>query len=120
MGGAEPTGLLDVGFQLSFAATMGLILLYPRIRSLLSRLPRWLAESLALTIAAELATLPIVLAVFQQVSLVSPLANLLAAPLVPWIMASDAVLVAALLSAPVASGLAWVVWRPTTLLVEMV
>jgi competence protein ComEC len=120
MGMAEPLVLLDVGFQLSFAATLGLILIYPRIRRLLSRLPTWLAEPLALTVAAELATLPVVLTTFHQVSLVSPAANVLAAPLVPLIMAAGTLFVPALLIPPVASGLAWLVWLPTTVFVEMV
>ncbi len=116
MGFVQPGVLLDVGFQLSTAATLGLILLYPRIHPWLARAPRWVAEPLALSLAAELATLPIVLSVFHQVSLVGPLANVLAAPLVPLIMASAAALALVLEVPGLAPLVGWVVWLPTTLL----
>ncbi len=85
--GLAVTGLLlvsgdlavDVGFQLSVAATAGVmaaIELVPRRR------PRWLWTALTVTVGAQLAVLPIILAHFDTVPLLSPVANLLAAPLV--------------------------------------
>lgn len=115
----QPPVLLDVGFLLSVSATLGLILLYPCLRRSMSSVPRPLAEPLALALAAGLATLPVTLAVFQQVSVVSPLANLLATPLVPAIMATSAALAAALPLGPVADLLAGMVWLPTTALVAL-
>ena len=69
----------DVGFQLSVAATIGVILgadLFKIARA------RWLAASLSVTVSAQLAVAPLLLVHFGAVPLVSPLANLLAAPLV--------------------------------------
>ncbi len=117
---ARPAVLLDVGFQLSTTATLSLILLYPRVRGWLGRFPAWFAEPLALALAAEIGTLPIVLAVFQQVSVVGPLANVLAAPLVPLIMLSALALTLALPVAPLASATASLVWLPTTALAAVV
>ena len=44
--------------------------------------PAWLLEALGVSLAAQAATLPLTLLHFERVSLVSPLANLLIAPLV--------------------------------------
>lgn len=69
----------DVGFQLSVAATVGVIAgadIFKGARF------RWLAASLGVTISAQIAVAPLLLAHFGSVPLVAPLANLLAAPLV--------------------------------------
>ena len=46
-------------------------------------MPGWLAESLGISLAAQAATLPDVLATFGRLSLVSPVVNLAVVPLVP-------------------------------------
>ena len=69
----------DVGFQLSVLATGG-ILAGPDILPV--ALPRWLAAPLGATLAAQIAVLPILLAVFGSVPLLSPITNLVAGPLV--------------------------------------
>jgi len=78
----------DVAFQLSFAATLGIVLAAERLRQLISPrlggLPGWLAaplaENVAITSAASLAVLPVIAGSFGRLSLVSLPANLLAAP----------------------------------------
>jgi competence protein ComEC len=70
---ARPTDLADPGFQLSFAATLGIVLApMPRGR---------LAAALAVSLAAQLAVLPITLVHFNQFSLVGVAANLWVVPL---------------------------------------
>lgn len=77
----RPLWLLDLGFQLSFGASAGLAFLLPKLRCLLEeRLPAWLAEPAAVTLAAQLAVLPLEAAVFHRVSLVSVLSNILLLP----------------------------------------
>ncbi len=94
----EPTTVLDPGFELSGLATAGLIAwtgpLTERIggTAVAGRpLPGWLAESLAISIAAQAATLPIVLLTFGRLAIVAPLANLVIVPIVPPAMAAGAV-----------------------------
>src|SRR5207248_8864220 len=53
-------------------------------------IPKAIREGLATTLAATLPTLPIIAAVFGRISLVSPLANLLAVPLFPPLMLAGA------------------------------
>jgi competence protein ComEC len=80
----NPRAVEDVGWQLSFAAVVAILLLAGRVRDGLIRrgLPRGLAEATALTGAATLGTAPLIAAHFGQASLVSLPANVLAAPAV--------------------------------------
>lgn len=82
----RPGLLWDIGFQLSFAATLGMLLFVPVWSAYLSRWPRFLAESLAATLASQLLTWPLIALYFRQFSLVVPLANLLACPALPPLM----------------------------------
>jgi competence protein ComEC len=112
--------LLELAFQLSFTATLGLILLYPRVRTMFHGLPRWIGEPAGVTLAVTIATLPVTLAVFQQVSIVSPLAHVLATPLVPLVLLGASVLVVSTWFPPLASIAATACWLPTTVLAEVV
>ena len=84
----DPATVTDVGFQLSVAATAGLLVWSKAPRATGSRRvcragrPAWLLEALAVSLAAQAATLPLILFHFASLSLVAPLANLLIAPLV--------------------------------------
>jgi competence protein ComEC len=121
MVGLDPLLLYDLGFQLSFLATVGLVLLEPVLRGRLSRLPGWLASSLSVTLAAQLATMPVLVSSFHTLSLVSPLTNLLIAPMLPGIMGVGAVVVAAgAVARPLGELLAPVAWLYLTYLVEVI
>jgi len=76
----------DVGFQLSFLATIGLIYLSPYFSQALKFLPWILREHLATTLAALTFATPALIYHFGRLSLVAPLANVLILPLVPWAM----------------------------------
>jgi competence protein ComEC len=79
----DPSLAVSVGFALSALATAGILLLAPGLRDALAGwLPRWLAEAVAVPLAAQLACTPIVAAISGQVSLVAVGANLAAAPAV--------------------------------------
>ncbi|MGZ6255623.1 MAG: DNA internalization-related competence protein ComEC/Rec2 [Candidatus Limnocylindria bacterium] len=81
-----PAVLWDVGFQLSALATAGLILFGAPIEARLAGWPGWLREPVALTLAAQLTTLPVVVGSFGRLSLVAPAANVAVVPLVPIVM----------------------------------
>jgi competence protein ComEC len=78
--GLSPGDLFDLGFQLSFAAVGGMILLGPRLRALLHAKPGWLWGSIGYSLAAQLATMPLIAHAFCQVAPVGVLANLIAIP----------------------------------------
>ncbi len=79
----RPGDLWEPGFQLSFAATAGILYLSrPWIESLEARgWPTWLAASVAVSLGAQLAVLPIMLIHFNQLSLIGIAANLVVVPL---------------------------------------
>jgi len=87
---ADPAAIADLGFVLSAAATAGLVLWQAPLAARFTRLPGALREGLATTLAASVLTLPVVAAAFGRVSLVSPLANLVAVPLFPPLMLTGA------------------------------
>lgn len=73
----------SLGFALSASATAGIVLFAGTwTRGLSAWLPRWAAEALAVPLAAQVATQPLVTAVSGQISVVGILANLVAGPLV--------------------------------------
>jgi competence protein ComEC len=82
----NPRASGDPGWQLSFAAVAGLLTLAPVIQPSLRRLPRPLAEAVGVTLAATLATSPLLAHQFGAVSLAALPANLLAFPAVVPVM----------------------------------
>jgi len=84
----DPAIAGDVGWQLSFAAVLGILLLAAPLRDAL--LARWgaggirrtLAEGVAVTVAATLATAPLIAFYFESFSTVTLLANVAAMPAV--------------------------------------
>ena len=88
---AAPPVLWDVGFQLSLLATAGLIWFGASVERRLPGWPAWIREPMALTLAAQLTTLPIVLVNFERLSLVAPIANVLVVPFVPVAMLFTAI-----------------------------
>lgn len=77
--------LFDPGFQLSFMATLGLLLVSPIISERLSFLKRgiFLKELISATISTQIFVLPILLYQIGEISLIAPLSNLIILPLVP-------------------------------------
>jgi len=84
----EPGIAADVGWQLSFAAVLGILLLAAPLReAIAARIGargwrRALADGAAMTIAATLATAPLIAFRFEALSTTTLLANLLALPAV--------------------------------------
>lgn len=116
----RPQDLFDVGFQLSFSATAGILIFYRPIRAWLPRaaaggLAQWLWAPIAVSVAAQVATLPFVLTYFGLLSIVSILANLVVVPLMAAAVALGLLGVIVFhVSAPVASllnGANWVVLK---------
>ena len=109
----EPNILWDVGFQLSVAATAGLLVLSDPLHARLRWLPYPLPAIVAPTLAAQLFVLPLLIFVFGRVSPFFLISNVLALPLIPWIMLSGAVATAAgLVHTATGQVLAWSAYLP--------
>ncbi|HEX6937797.1 MAG TPA: DNA internalization-related competence protein ComEC/Rec2 [Longimicrobiales bacterium] len=80
---ADPLAILEPGFQLSFAGVAGIIVLRRRLMAVLpfGRI-RYLQDSLATSLAATAATMPIAALHFGRVAPIGVLANLAAIPIV--------------------------------------
>ncbi|MDD3487063.1 MAG: ComEC/Rec2 family competence protein [Candidatus Moranbacteria bacterium] len=78
----------DAGFQLSFLATLGIVYLSPAFEKYFEKAGKisLIKESLFLSIAAQIFVLPVILNSFENLSVISPLANLLILPAIPYIM----------------------------------
>jgi competence protein ComEC len=80
----QPFWLWDVGFQLSYAAVLSILLFFRPIYNWLyfpNKLLQWLWKLAAVSLAAQVLTLPISLYYFHQFPLLFLIANLVAVPL---------------------------------------
>lgn len=118
----DPSALADVGFQLSFAGTLGLVVIAPGFSEWLTaraRLPRLAAEPLAVTATASLMVTPIIAHTFERLQLAAIPANLLALAAPVWIMVTGApVAVWAAAGWPFGEVLAWAAWVPLEYLIQ--
>jgi competence protein ComEC len=77
----------DAGFQLSFLATLGIVYVYPLFeKNFFAGEQNILKETILMTMAAQAFVLPVILSNFEKLSIISPLANLLILPAIPYIM----------------------------------
>ncbi len=86
----NPLFLFELGFQLSFVATLSIVYLHGRLKELL--LPflkatsppwaRWICSGLLVSLSAQLGTFPIIAYYFQKAPIISIVANLLVVPLI--------------------------------------
>lgn len=83
----NPFHLFTLGFQLTFLATLAILLFFPKIIRYLPKLPLRISEIFALSMAAQIGVLPLVAQAFNRVTFESLLLNLAALPLVALIMA---------------------------------
>jgi len=78
----NPFILFNIGFQLSYAATISILVLFKYIKSILYSIfvPEKLAEMIAVTLSAQIGVLPISVFYFNRISIISVVSNLLVAP----------------------------------------
>ena len=81
----SPRAALDVGFQLSYLGTAGILLWSSWLAHHIPG-PRVVREAFAVTLAAQLATLPVMASTFGVLALIGPVANAMVLPLLPPLM----------------------------------
>ncbi|MFA5643947.1 MAG: ComEC/Rec2 family competence protein [Patescibacteria group bacterium] len=84
---------VDIGFQLSFLAVLGIIYFHPLVKdAILSKINmkikirESIIDIISLTISVQLITAPILISNFEQFSLIAPISNLLVLFLLPIII----------------------------------
>jgi competence protein ComEC len=134
MTAVNPYTLWDVGFQLSFAATAGLIWLTPPLERVVERCISaligaqhvrsamgLLSEALLVTLAAQIATGPLIVYHFGRLSVISLLTNLLILPVQPLVMlAGGLATLGGLIWLPAGQLLGWLAWLPLVWTVRVV
>ena len=120
----NPYTLWDVGFQLSFAATLGLILYAGPFQDWAVRLiarftspenakksAQPISEYLLFTLAAQLTTLPIMAYHFGRISLIAVLANPFVLPVQPAVMVlAGLALLLSFIYLPLGKVAGWIAW----------
>ncbi len=103
----NPAALKSLSLQLSFAAMLGIAFMLPKldamteisvsypkdgiVRNVWNRAMRFVLGSIAVSIAASLATAPLIAFHFQAVPLLSPISTLMVAPILPMLIISAAI-----------------------------
>ncbi len=121
---ANPYTLWDAGFQLSFGATLGLVLYAEPLKAAFVRtIGHWVTAERAaqiagpvgeyalFTLAAQVTTLPLTAAYFHRLSLVALIANPLVLPAQPAVMMLGGMAaIAGSAWLPLGRPLAWIAW----------
>ncbi|MBO4400495.1 MAG: DNA internalization-related competence protein ComEC/Rec2 [Selenomonadaceae bacterium] len=82
----SPLLIFDISFQLSYSSTAGLMYLAKDLRRKMLELPNWFTMPAAMTLAAQIASLPVVIWYFNRISLSSVLANVFVMPLLEFVI----------------------------------
>ncbi|MBD2245776.1 ComEC/Rec2 family competence protein [Nostoc sp. FACHB-888] len=117
----NPLWIWDLGFQLSFLATLGLIVTVPALVNRLAWLPPAIAALIAVPLAATIWTLPVQLSVFGVVPSYSLLLNVVSTPLISIISIGGIIsALVGLIWTQAGSFLAAVLHYPTDWLIKLV
>ena len=117
----NPLWIWNLGFQLSFLATMGLLVTVPPLTKRLDWMPSAIAPLVAVPIAAYLWTLPLQLYAFGILSPYTIPVNVLVTPFISVLsLGGMASALAALIWSPAGSALAWLLKYPTLALLTIV
>ncbi|MFP5273745.1 ComEC/Rec2 family competence protein [Coleofasciculus sp.] len=117
----NPLWIWDLGFQLSFLATLGLLVTVPPLVKHLDWLPSVIAALFAVPLAALLWTLPLQLYVFGMIAPYSVVVNIIATPLISLISLGGFLSALVALISPLAgSAIAGLLYYPLQGLLELV
>jgi len=130
----NPYTLWDVGFQLSFAATIGLVLYTKPLEQAFERalaritsaerakkIVALISEALLVTLAAQIVAQPIILSIFGRLSLITLATNFLILPAQSFLMIAGGVaLLLGLVFRPLGQVVGWVAWVFLTYTIEIV
>jgi competence protein ComEC len=101
----NPMQLFSLGFQLTFSATLCIVLFFPKIMKYLPRLPLRLSELFALSLTAFIGVMPFIALTFNRITFASLVLNFAAIPLVGLIMAGGYVFLLASFTVPFLAGI---------------
>lgn len=116
----DPRALFSVSFQLSFTATLGIILFYEPLESwaknllgndLMSGIVGQFIKILLISTAAQILTLPLIAFHFKEISLITLITNLLVVPFQPLIVVLGIITTLfGMAFAPIGTLFGWIEW----------
>lgn len=117
----DPFFSTELGFVLSVAATAGILLVSPWLyKKLKSKLPGWLAATIAVAVAAQIWCMPFLINMQGGIPTYSVLANVLVEPLVaPVTVLGIVAVVVSAVNLPLAGMLTWLASLPAQLIVTV-
>ncbi|AEB76517.1 ComEC/Rec2 family competence protein [Clostridium botulinum] len=77
----KPYYVMDIGFNLSFLATLGIILYNKKIKRVLYKLPTKINEGLSMTLSAQVFSMPYAMGTLNNISMFFILGNLILVPI---------------------------------------
>ncbi len=86
----QPSRIMELGFQLSYAAILGIVVFFPYFKKRFrpkSRILRWLWEAASVSLAAQIVAAPLVIYYFHQLPVYSLLTSILAIPVLSVLIA---------------------------------
>jgi len=113
----------DIGFLLSFAATLGMLYLVPILSRYVRRIPEFYGakEAALTTTSAQIMVLPLLLFFFGSVSPLSIIVNILVLPLIPFAMLTGFVTgLVGLISVRLGVIVGYISWLVTTIQIEII
>ena len=117
----NPLLIADLGFQLSFLATFGLIATMPALQAKLDWLPPTIASLIAVPLAASIWVLPLLCYQFNVVATYSIIVNILCTPLIAAISLGGMIsAIFGLIFPAMGSAIAWLLSYPMTILIAVI
>ncbi len=117
----NPLWIWDLSFQLSFLATLGLVITASALQKRLDWMPSAIASLIAVPIAASVWTLPLLIYVFNTLATYSIPVNVIVTPLISIISLGGMLSSTAAIFIPVCgSAIAWLLYYPINLLIWLV
>ena len=117
----NPFLITDLSFQLSFMATLGIIILYPILQEFFNIGVPLLKEIIFTSLSAQIMTWPITVTNFQEFSIISILVNIIVLPIVPILTYGGFLfLVCSLILKPILPLVGWVLYFPLVYLTSIV
>ncbi|MGL6186171.1 MAG: ComEC/Rec2 family competence protein [Clostridium chrysemydis] len=82
----KPYSIFDLGFILSFLATLSIILFYKPLRKKLYKIGGWLGDTIAISLSAQVLVMPILIFYFNEFSIMFLVGNIVLVPLINLIL----------------------------------
>ena len=76
-----PYAPFKLGFQLSFLATLGIIMFSQKLNNILYKFPKYLREAFSISLSAQVFTIPIMIIAFEEFSIAFIIGNTILVPI---------------------------------------